>query len=379
MKIGRELMETLIEVLRCGIRSLLARPAFTLISVVTLALGIGASTAVFTVVHAVLLRSLPYGNADRLVMVWENNRRRDLKQQNVINLGNFFDWKEQNHVFEDMAAFIDRNAKLTSDGEPEEIPTQIATRNFFSVLGVNPIMGRTFTAEDGKPNQPEVVVLGYGLWQRRFGGQGVIGRHLIINNRDFTVIGVLPSDFALHIAKNSMTNKPAEMWRPWQISNQLRERQGRFASAVGRLKPGVTLEQAQAEMNTIGARLSQQYPDFNTNWGILLVPLRTQFSGEIRKALLILLGAVGFVLLIACTNVANLLLARGVSRQKEIGLRAALGANRARIVRQLLVESLLLAILGGAFGLLLAWQGTDLLVALSPPELLGPSSVRMNA
>src|SRR3989442_7913111 len=157
-------METLVKDMRYGFRSLVGRPAFTLISVITLALGIGASTAVFTVVHAVLLRSLPYGNADRLVMVWENNCRRDLKQQNVINLGNFFDWKEQNHGFEDMAAFIDLNAKLTSDREPEEIPTQIATTNFSSVLGVNPIMGRTFTAEDGKPNQPEVVVLGYGLW-----------------------------------------------------------------------------------------------------------------------------------------------------------------------------------------------------------------------
>src|SRR5437867_6002937 len=379
MSVGaEEVMESLIKDIRYAVRSLFKRPAFTLVSVITLALGIGASTAVFSVVHAVLLRSLPYGNADRLVMVWENNKRRDPKQQNVINLGNFFDWKEQNHVFEDMAAFIDRNSKLTGDGEPEEIPTQIATTNFFSVLGVNAIMGRTFAPDDGQANQPDVVVLSYGLWQRRFGGQNVVGRHLTINNRDATVVGVLPNDFTLHIAKNSMTNKPAEMWRPWQISNELREHQGRFASAVGRLKPGVTLEQAQAEMNTIAARLTQQYPEFDTNWGILLVPLRAQFSGEIRKALLILLGAVGFVLLIACTNIANLMLARGVSRQKEIGLRAALGANRGRIIRQLLTESLLLALLGGALGLMLAWQGTDLLVALSPPELLGPSSVKIN-
>src|SRR3989442_3831627 len=286
MKIGRELMETLIKDIRYGIRSLLGRPAFTLISVVTLALGIGASTSIFSVVQAVLLRSLPYGNADRLVMVWENNRRRDLKQQNVIMLGNFVDWKEQNHVFDDMAAFIDRNAKLTSDGEPEEIPTQIATSNFFSVLGVNPIMGRTFTPDDGQPNQPDVVVLSYSLWQRRFGGQNVLGRHLTVNNGDVTVVGVLPSDFTLHIAKTSITNKPAEMWRPWQISNELRERHGRFASAVGRLKPGVTLEEAQAEMNIIASRRTQRYPDFDTNWGILLVPLLKQLIGDFLDPLL---------------------------------------------------------------------------------------------
>ena len=372
-------MNTLIKDIRFALRSLLKRPAFTLISVITLALGIGAGTAIFSVVHAVLLRSLPYGSADRLVMVWEDTHRTGGKADNVINLGNFFDWKEQNHVFEDMAAFFDLSAKLTGDGEPAEVPSQIATPNLFSVLGVNAIMGRTFLPDDGRPNQPDVVVLSYGLWQTRFGGdQHVIGRHLIMNNHDVTVVGVLPMDFTLHIAKNSMSNKPAELWRPWQVSDDLRKRLGRFALAVARLKPGVTLGEAQVEMNTIAARLEKEYPDFDTNAGVNLVPLRTQFSGEIRKALLILLGAVGFVLLIACANVANLLLARGVSRQKEFGVRAALGAGRARIVRQLLTESLILAMLGGVLGLLLAWQGTDLLVALSPPELLGPSRVGLN-
>ncbi len=372
-------METLIKDVHYALRSLLKRPAFTLISVITLALAIGAGTAIFSVVHAVLLRSLPYGSADRLVMVWEDIHRTGGKAENVINLGNFFDWKEQNHVFEDMAAFFDLSAKLTGDGEPAEVPSQIATPNLFSVLGVNAIMGRTFSPDDGKPNQPDVVVLSYGLWQRRFGGdRHIIGRHLIMNNRDVTVVGVLPMDFTLHIAKNSMSNKPAELWRPWQVSDDLRQRHGRFALAVARLKPGVTLSEAQVEMNTIAARLEKEYPDFDTNAGVNLVPLRTQFSGEIRKALLILLGAVGFVLLIACANVANLLLARGVSRQKEFGVRAALGAGRARIVRQLLTESLILAMLGGVLGLLLAWQGTDLLVALSPPELLGPSRVGLN-
>jgi putative ABC transport system permease protein len=369
----------LIQDVRYALRSLLNRPSFMLISVITLALGIGASTAIFSVVHAVLLRTLPYSSADRLVMVWEDTHQTGGRADNVINLGNFFDWKEQSHTFEDMAAFFDISAKLTGDGDPEEVPSQIATPNLFSVLGVNPIMGRTFAPDDGKPNQPEVVVLSYALWQRRFGGdEHVVGRHLTLNNRDFTVIGVLPRDFTLHIARTSMSSKPAEIFRPWQVSNELRQRHGRFAMAVGRLKTGVTLPEAQAEMNTIAARLEKAYPDFDTKVGISLVPLRTQFTGEIRKPLLILLGAVGFVLLIACSNVANLLLARGVSRQKEFGVRAALGAGRTRIVRQLLTESLILATVGGGFGLLLAWQGTDLLVSLSPPELFGPSRVGIN-
>ena len=377
-KEGEFFMGKLLKDIRFGIRSLFKRPGFSSIAVLTLALGIGASTAIFSVVHAVLLRSLPYSHADRLVMVWENNQRRGPEQQNVINLGNFFDWKAQNHFFEDMAAFIDRNAKLTSDGEPEEIPTQIVTPNFFSVVGVNPIMGRTFRVDDGKPDQTDVVLLSQALWQRRFGGQNVVGHHLTLNNRDCTIIGVLPNDFSLYIARNAPTKRPAELWRPWQINNELLRRSGRFALAVGRLKSGVTIEQAQAEMNTIAARLTQQYPNFDTNWGVLLVPIRAQFSGEIRKPLLILLGAVGFVLLIACANVANLLLARGVSRQKEIGIRTALGAGRARILQELITESLLLSVLGGVLGLFLAWEGTAWLVALSPPELLGQASVKIN-
>src|SRR5262249_25707398 len=186
------IMEALLKDIRYGMRTLLRRPGFTAIAVITLALGIGVSTAIFSVVHAVLLRSLPYGSSDRLVMVWENNRSKG-RDQNVINLGNFFDWKEQNHVFEDMAAFFDISAKLTGEGEPEEIPAQIATTNLFSVLGVNAAMGRAFTAEDGKPGQPDIAIISHGLWQRRFGADlNIVGRHLTINNRDATIVGVLP-------------------------------------------------------------------------------------------------------------------------------------------------------------------------------------------
>src|SRR5262252_8644364 len=189
------IMEALLKDIRYGMRTLLRRPGFTAIAVITLALGIGVSTAIFSVVHAVLLRSLPYGAGDRLVMVWENNRNKG-HDQNVINLGNFLDWKEQNHVFDDMAAFFDMSAKFTGDSEPEEIPAQIATTNLFSVLGVNAIKGRTFTPEDGKPGQPDIIIISYALWQRRFGADpNIIGRHVTVNNSDASIVGVLPRDF----------------------------------------------------------------------------------------------------------------------------------------------------------------------------------------
>lgn len=301
-------MQTLLQDLRFGARMLLKNPIVTLVAIVALTLGIGANTAIFTVVHAVLLRSLPYTDGERLALVWEK-KEGGKTDQNVINLGNFFDWKEQNSVFTDMAAFFDLTRNLTGDGEPEEVPGQIVTTNLFPLLGVNPIHGRLFAPDEGKEGQPNVVIISHGLWQRRFGGDpGIIGRQITLNNRPNTIIGVLPENFGWHIPKGSMTRKAAEIWSPWEVSNELRQRQGRFASAVARLRPGVTPAQAQQEMDLIGSRLQKQYPEFNTKWGVNVVPLRTQFTGDIRKPLLILLGAVGFVLLIACANVANLLL-----------------------------------------------------------------------
>jgi putative ABC transport system permease protein len=371
-------MQTLLQDLRYGARMLWKTPAVTLVAIVALTLGIGANTALFSVVNAVLLRSLPYADGERLAIVWENRTGAKNNPQNVINLGNFYDWKDQNSVFVDMAAFFDRNLNLTGDGEPEEVPGQIATTNLFSVLGVNAFQGRTFTAEDGKPGGPNVVVISYSLWQRRFGGGQVVGRTITLSNQPNTIVGVLPADVGWYVQKGSMINKAPDIWSPWEVSNELRQRRGRFARAVARLKPGVTLDQAQNEMNVIGARLQQQYPDFNTNWGVTVVPLREQFTGEIRRPLFILLGAVGFVLLIACANVANLLLARAASRKKEIAVRAGLGASRWRIARQLLTESLLLSVVGGAFGLLLAWWGTKALMALSPPGLMDLRSVTVS-
>ena len=372
-------MQTLLQDLRYGARMLMKNPAVTFVAIIALTLGIGANTAIFSVVHAVMLRSFPYQDGEKLAIVWEHRKSGRTNPQNVINLGNFFDWKDQNTVFSDMAAFFDANVNLTGDGQPEEVPGQIATPNLFSLLGVNPIRGRTFAPDDGKPGQARVVVIGYDLWQRRFGGDpAIVGRKITLNNEPNEIIGVLPPDVGWFVQKGSLIRSAPQIWSPWEISENLKRRRGRFARAVARLKPGVTFEQAQNEMNVIGARIEQQYPEFNTQWGVNVVPLRTQVTGEIRKPLMILLGAVGFVLLIACANVANLLLARAASRRKEIALRAGLGASRWRIARQLLTESVLLSAIGGALGLLLAWWGTRALLALSPPELMDLRDTAVN-
>src|SRR5262249_12302421 len=329
--------------------------------------GMGANTAISRVVNAVLLRAFRYGDADRLMMVWEEWRE---KQQTVTSPANFFDWQEQQSVFGGLGGFNDTRNSLSGDGAPEEIAGQVATDNLFSVLGVNALLGRAFTPEDSKPGQNTVVVLSYGLWQRRFGADpNVIGRKVMLNAMDYTVIGVMPPDFKWHVRKNSQTGQAAELWTPWAISSGFKQFRGRFICAVARLKSGVTLTQARAEMGVIAARLAEQHKQFNRGYGVNLVPLREQFAGEIRRALLVLMGAVGFVLLIACANVANLLLARAAARQKEIAVRAAMGANRWRIVRQLLTESVLLATMGAIAGLLLAWRLTSALIKLSPPEL----------
>lgn len=371
-------METLVHDLRQGLCSLLKQPAFTFIAVIALALGIGANTAIFSVVNSVLLQSLPYREADRLVIVWEHNRPRN-REFNVVNPANFMDWREQNNVFDDMAGFADTTFNLTGSGDPEEIPAQMATPNLFSVLGVNAIVGRTFDPGDWSQNQSRPVVISYGLWQRRFGGEeNVVGRKIILDKEEATIVGVLPAGFNWFIKKGSLSGKSAEIWASYPITEQRRQRRGRFLSVVARLKEGIPFDRAKTEMASLGGRLEQQYNEFNSGWGVNVVPLRQQLTGEISLALWILLGAVGFLLLIACANVANLLLARAAARGREIAIRTALGAGRWRIVRQLLTESLLLSLVSGAAGLGIAWWGVDALISLAPQELLDLPKVRIS-
>ncbi|MEW6127973.1 MAG: ABC transporter permease [Acidobacteriota bacterium] len=371
-------MQSFRQDVRFALRVLLKNPLFTLVATIALALGIGANTAIFSVVNAVLIQALPYKNADQLAIVWEHNFKRG-RDQNVVSPANYLDWKEQNRVFEDMAVFIDQPVNLVGGGDPEEIIAQYASPNFFSLLGVNAERGRVFSLDDGTDGQPAVAILTHGLWQRRFGGDAnIVGQTISLNQRDCQVIGVLPENFQWFIKSGSITGKPAELFLPYVLPEQARVRRGRYLSSVARLKPDVSIEQAQSEMTAIAQGLEAQYNDFNANWGINVVPLRKQLSGEIRPALLILAGAVFFVLLIACANVANLLLARASTRQKEIAIRKALGASRWQITRQLLTESLVLSLIGGILGLWLAIWSKDSLIALAPPNLLSVQNVKLD-
>jgi putative ABC transport system permease protein len=375
---GGGMAESILQDVRYAGRMLAKRPGFTAVAALTLALGVGANTAIFSVVEAVLLRALPYAHADRTVILWENNRA-DNRPHNVVSPANVLDWRDQSKSFDQVALFVDVRANLTGLGDPEEIGSQLVTANLFDLLGSQAALGRTFTVEDGKEGAPAVAILSHGFWQRRFGGSpDAIQRTITLSGSPVTIVGVMPPDFQWFIKESSRTGKPPEIWMPLSIPQQFRIRRGRFLSVVARLAPGVTQRQAQTELDGITARLENQYVEFNKGWGATVVPLRDQLAGEIRPALLVLLGAVGFVLLIACVNVANLLLARAAGRHREIAIRSSIGAGRRRILRQLLTESLSLSLLGGLLGLLLARWSVQALVALSPANLLAADQVGVN-
>src|SRR5262245_3791181 len=362
--------DEMLQDLRFGMRVLLKNPGFTLVAVLTLAVGIGANTAIFSVVNAVLLRPLPYQDPDRLAMLWTNDPKRDIREEGT-SYPNFLDWRSQNRLFTDLAICSRGNPVILTGGdEPERVSGDYVSANLFPLLGVNPALGGAVSADDER-RRARVVILSHGLWKRRFGAAtDAIGKTLEINGQASQVIGVMPAEFYF-------PTKDTQLWEPvtsafyWEGSYT--ERFNDAWRVVGRLKPHATFGQAQVEMNAIGQRLAQTYPitdDDFAGFGVNVVPLSVQFTGKnLRLALLVLFGAVVFVLLIACANVANLLLARGAAREREFAVRAALGAGRGRLIRQLLTESAALALVAGLLGLGLAALGVRALVGLAPQDI----------
>src|SRR4051812_59335 len=361
--------------LRYALRQLRKAPGFACIAIITLALGIGANTAIFSVVNAVLLRPLAFKDADRLVRIWHVPPQASFPGIKTfsVSAANYLDWQKQNDVFEKMAIYHYGGFTLTSGYHAEQVDSTGVSADFFASLGVQPMLGRTFTAEEDKPGQSHVVVLSNRFWREHFGSKrDIVGRTITLDGASYSVIGVMPPSFRFP--------DYALMWTPLGWTDQEKAVRGNHNdSVIAKLKPGVDLKQAQAEMNTISSRLAQQYPEEDKGWGATVLPLQADLVSDVRPALLVLLGAVGFVLLIACVNVANLSLARIFSRHKEIAIRAAMGASSARILRQILAESVLLALLGGALGLAFSHFGVRLIMAFLASRLPQSTEVGLSA
>jgi putative ABC transport system permease protein len=365
-------MNAMMQDVRYGLRMLRKNPGFAAVALLTLALGVGANTAIFSVIDAVLLNRLPYHDPSRLVMVWEQNPQREWFH-NIVSAANFKDWRSQNHVFTGIVAIDERNYDISGNAQPVEVEGEQVTANYFTVLGVRPALGRTFTPDEDQPGHAPVVVLSDGLWKRQYGGDpAFVGHDITINRQQFTVIGIMPPGFyfvppfgdraEIWLAGLDLS-EPGRTWHEYLC--------------VARLKLGVTIQQAQSEMDTIALRLGKQYPEQN-GWGVQLIGLHDDLVGNTRPVLMILLAAVGVVLLIACANLEALQLARVAAREREIAVRSALGAGRGRVVRQLITENLLLAAAGGGLGLLLASRGVRFLEALAPQDTPGLASAGVN-
>ena len=366
-------MQTTLQDLRYAVRSLLRAPGFAAVTILTLALGIGANTAVFTIVNALVLRPLPYPGADRLVMLWQDLRARGGPADEWASPGNVVDWRAQLPQVEGVAAMGGWRPTLSGDAEPEALTGEQVSHEYLSVLGRPPALGRDFVASDGVPNARRVAIISDGLWRRRFGAEpSAVGRMAVLAGEPHEIIGVLPPGFRPVIAAD------ADVWRPLRLNTATPARGAVVLRTVARLADGITLALAQSAASDLARRLEAQHPDYNAKTGVLVQPLRERVTGRIRPALLALAGAVAFVLLMACANIANLLMARASGRRRELATRVALGAGRGRMLRQLVTESLVVAVAGGVAGLVAGIWGVDVLVAMAPADAPRLNEVRID-